>query len=76
MIKGRSFSMLSTCRQETTITSTYTDDTTGTSSMKEGTEKVKAELGWRYKMKDLGEASLVLGIKIERDREAGTISIS
>ena len=61
---------------ETTITSTYTDNTTGISTMKEGAERAKAELGWRFKTEDLGEASLVLGIKIERNRNAGTISIS
>ena len=61
---------------ETTITSTYTDDTTGISSTKEGAERAKAELGQRFKTKDLGEANLVLGIKIERDRVAGMISIS
>ena len=60
---------------ETTITSTYTDNTMGISMMKKGAERVKAELGRKYKTKDLGEASLMLGIKIERDREAGTISI-
>ena len=61
---------------ETMVTSTYIDDMTGILSTKEGAEKMKAELGWRYKTKDLGEASLVLGIKIERDRKAGMISIS
>lgn len=44
--------------------------------MKEGAERAKAELGRSYKIKDLGEANLVLGIEIERDRQAGTISIS
>ena len=60
----------------TTITSTYTDDTTGISSSMDEAERAKAELGRKFKTKDLGEASLVLGIKIERDREAGMISIS
>ena len=73
MIKGRSFSTLSTHRQRD---HDHKDDMTGISSMKEGAEKAKAELGQRYKMRDLGEASLVLEIKIERDREAGMISIS
>ena len=40
---------------ETTITSTYTDDTTGISTTKEGADKAKAELGWKFKTKDLGE---------------------
>ena len=61
---------------EITIMSTYTNNMTGISSTKEGAERVKAELGQRYKIKNLGEANLILGIKIERDREAGTLSIS
>ena len=43
---------------ETTITSTYMDDTTRISTMKEGAEGAKAELGRKYKTKDLGEVSL------------------
>ena len=54
----------------------YTDVMTGISTTKEGAERVKAELGQRFKTKDLGEASLVLGIKIEQNRNARTISIS
>ena len=56
--------------------STYTDNTTGISSSKEEAERAKDELGWHYKVKDLGEAHMILGIHIERDRQAGTISIS
>ena len=59
-----------------TITSTYTDDTTGISSSKEEAKRVKDELGWTYETKDLGDANLVLGIRIDRDRQVGTISIS
>ena len=59
-----------------TITSTYTNDTTGISSSKEEANRVKEELGWKYKTKDLGDANLVLGIHINRNRDAGTISIS
>lgn len=70
--------MVRACHKDgkTMITSTYTDDMTGISTTREGAERAKAELGRRFQTKDLGEASLVLGIKIERDREAGTISIS
>ena len=50
-----------------TITSTYTDDTTGISSSKEEAKRVKDELGWTYETKDLGDANLVLGIMIDRD---------
>ena len=59
-----------------TITSTYTDDTMGISSLKEEAKRAKEELGWQYETKDLGDANLVLGICIDRNRDAGTISIS
>ena len=59
-----------------TITSTYRDDTTGISSSKEEAERVKDELGWTYETKEFGDTNLVLGIRIDRDRKAGTISIS
>ena len=60
----------------TTITSTYTDDTTGISSSKEEAKHANDELGWTYETKDFGDTNLVLGIRIDRDRKAGTISIS
>jgi hypothetical protein len=59
-----------------TITSTYTDDTTGISSSVDEAKRAKEELGWKYEIKDLGEANMILGIHIERDRSAGTISLS
>lgn len=59
-----------------TITSTYTDDTTGISSSCEEASRAKEELGWKYEVKDLGETNMILGIHVERDRSAGTISIS
>ena len=37
---------------------------------------VKGKLHKRFKMTDMGEASLVLGMEIKRDREAGTLTIS
>lgn len=58
------------------ITSTYTDDVMGISSTKAGGELVREELGWKYEVKNLGEANLVLGIRIDCDRDAGTITIS
>ena len=36
---------------------------------------VKGKLQKCFKMADLGEASLVLGMEIKRDREAGTLTI-
>ena len=59
-----------------TITSTYTDDTTGISLSHEEAERAKDELGWRYEVKDLGEADMILGIHVECNRDARTISIS
>ena len=50
-----------------TITSTYTDDTMGISSSKEEAECAKDKLGWTYETKDLGDANLILGIRIDRD---------
>ena len=61
---------------EKTITSTYTDDVTGISSSMAGAEQARAELGLQYEIKDLGESKLILGIRVDRDRAAGTISIS
>ena len=43
---------------------------------KEEVNRAKEELGWKYKTKDLGDANLVLGIHIDRNRDTGTISIS
>jgi Reverse transcriptase (RNA-dependent DNA polymerase) len=60
---------------EVTITSTYMDDVTGILSTTAGAKPAR-ELGWKYEVKDLGEANLVLGIRIDRDRDAGTITIS
>ena len=37
---------------------------------------VKGKLQKHFEMTDLGEASLVLGMEIKRDREAGTLTIS
>ena len=59
-----------------TITSTYTDNTTGISSSCEEAERAKEELGWHYEVKDLGEANMILGIHVKHNRSAGTISIS
>jgi hypothetical protein len=43
---------------------------------REEAERAKEELGWKYEVKDLGEADIILGIHVERDRQAGTILIS
>ena len=51
------------------------DDVTGISSTMAGAELAREELGWKYEVKGLGEISLVLGICIDCDRGAGTITI-
>ena len=37
---------------------------------------VKSQLKQRFKMTDMAEASLVLGIEIKRDRQLGKVTIS
>ena len=61
---------------ELTIISTYTDDVTGASTTGDGAARAKGELKDKYKLKDGGELNYMLGIKVERDRAEGTISIS
>jgi len=61
---------------EITITSTYTDDVTGISSSVVGAEKAQDELGLQYEVKDSGKSRLILVIRIDRDRAAGTILLS
>ncbi|KAF5387622.1 hypothetical protein D9615_000717 [Tricholomella constricta] len=54
---------------DVTITSTYTDDTSGMSSSPEEAALAIAELGEKYGIKNLGDIKLVLGIRIIRDRD-------
>lgn len=61
---------------EFTLTSTWTDDVLGASSTKAGEEKAKDELGMSYEIKDLGEARYILGMRIDYDKETGTIRLS
>lgn len=49
---------------------------TGVSSTPEGAKITKEELGEKFKMKDLGDANLILGIHINCNREAGMIKLS
>lgn len=59
-----------------TITGTYTDDVLGTSSRVEGAEMVKNELAGCYEIKDMGEATYILGIWIDHNKSTGVISLS
>ena len=54
----------------------YTDGTMRISSSREEAKRAKEELGRTYETKDLGDTNLIFGICIDRDRNAGTISIS
>ena len=60
---------------ELTVTSTWTDDILGASSTIEGERLVKSQLGSSYKIKDLGEAKLILGMHIDRNPQ-GDITLS
>lgn len=58
-----------------TITSTYTDDTSGMSSSKEEAKKARQELGTNFEIKDLGDLKFVLSIRITRDRTQKLITL-
>ena len=61
---------------EFTVTSTYTDDVFGASSMEEGVAKAKEEIEKCFEIKDVGELGYILGICIDRDKGMGMISLS
>ena len=54
----------------------YVDDILLAGNNAEAMAMVKSQLKQRFKMTDMGEASLVLGIKIKSDRHLGTLTIS
>ena len=54
----------------------YVDDLLLAGNDSEAISMVKGKLQKRFKMTDMGEASLVLGMEVKRDREAGTLTIS
>jgi len=47
-----------------------------TSKSRSAIDKLKKELSSEFEMKDLGEAKKVLGMKIERDRRSGKVSLT
>lgn len=57
------------------ILAIYVDDILIFSNDHQVEQKLKSELVNNFKIKDMGEASSVLGMRITRDQEAGTISI-
>jgi len=58
------------------ILTLYVDDLLLAGNNAEAMAMVKSQLKQRFKMTDMGEASLVLGIEIKRDRQLGTLTIS
>jgi Reverse transcriptase (RNA-dependent DNA polymerase)/gag-polypeptide of LTR copia-type/Integrase core domain/GAG-pre-integrase domain len=60
----------------TIIIALYVDDLLLASDHLPSLEKFKRDLTKDFDMEDLGEASFLLGISIERDRQARTVSIS
>ncbi len=60
---------------EQTYTCTYTDVISGASTSEEERKHIRKEIGEVYKIKDLGKHNSVLGMTVEFDEEAGTISL-
>ena len=54
----------------------YVDDMLITGGSNEAIDKVRSTLMTEFSMSDLGDVSETLGIHINRDLEAGTISLS
>lgn len=54
----------------------YVDDMLLASKYLEETKRVKKMLASRFEMKDLGHASRILGMDIQRDREGGVLTLS
>jgi len=58
-----------------TLISTWTDNILGVSSTAKGEKLAKSQLSASYKIKDLGEAKLILGMHIDRDPIIGNITL-
>ena len=64
-------------KQETQlIVAVYVDDTTIMSKSFREIEDIKNALSRRFRMTDLGEVGVLLGMKVTRDREQGTLTLS
>ncbi|KAF7353204.1 Gag-Pol polyprotein [Mycena sanguinolenta] len=59
-----------------TITDTYTDDVWGASASSEEAEARKAELGNVWDIKDVGHTHRLLGMRVDQDLAAGTVTLS
>ena len=62
--------------QDILVLASHVDDCTITGSSSELICSFKAEIGSRYKITDLGPISWLLGMKVARNRDARTISLS
>ena len=58
------------------VISVYVDDFGLFADSKGGMIKLKGELNEKFQMTELGEMKKILGIRIERDREHGTLTMS
>lgn len=61
---------------QTTIIGLYVDDLLLIGDSRKELTEIKRQLTRAFEMKDMGEARFILGIKIERDRTARTLTIS
>jgi hypothetical protein len=59
-----------------TLTDTYTDDVWGASSSAEEAELRKAELAKIWDIKDVGHTHRLLGMRVDQDLVAGTVTLS
>lgn len=61
---------------ELTLMSTWTDDILGALTTEAGEIKAEGELRSSYEIKDLGLVSYILGMRIDRDENSGSIRLS
>ena len=54
----------------------YVDDMLIASKNRSLIDKMKVQLSCEFKLKDLGEARRILGMKIKRDRVKGRVSLT
>ena len=62
--------------QDILILAVHVDDCTITGSSKELIQEFKSKIASRFRITDLGPISWLLGMKVTRNREAHTISLS
>ena len=76
MMEGDHFIYFKIVGGNFTLLSLYVDDILIASSSKEMLVEVKTWLSSTFEMKDMGNASYVLGVEILRDRNKGTLGLS